>query len=112
LGGKYNIRQIFDLARFLLPWSFFPRRWHSSLFRHRPGDSTQTICQTVIAEAFREIEFPILPLVKKVDGGEVKIFRRNPKLYIRSDFDYSPYFEIIKRPFLYLDTPNSYRLLS
>lgn len=27
LGVKYNTRHVFDLARFLFPWSFFPREW-------------------------------------------------------------------------------------
>src|SRR3990167_4680097 len=27
LGIQYDVRQIFDLARFLFPWSIMPRRW-------------------------------------------------------------------------------------
>jgi hypothetical protein len=100
LGKAYNVRQIFDLARFLFPWFIMPRRWRSSLFSAHPGKSTQTVCSTMIAEAFGYIQFPILPLVKRVEGDRVQLFRRNPKLCTPSDFDYSPYFDIIKYPFL------------
>ena len=65
----------------------------------------------MIAEAFGEIQFPILPLVKEVDEGKVQLFRRNPKLYTPSDFDYSPYFDIIKYPFLDFNAHSHYRLL-
>src|SRR5436190_15687003 len=30
LGQPYNVRHLFDLTRFLLPWSILPRRWGSS----------------------------------------------------------------------------------
>jgi hypothetical protein len=100
LGTAYDVRQIFDLLRFLFPWFIMPRRWRSSLFSVNPGENTHTVCSTMIAEAFGSISFPILPLVKQVEGGEVKIYMRNPKLCVPSDFDYSPYFDIIKYPFL------------
>jgi hypothetical protein len=100
LGTSYDVRQIFDLARFLFPWFVMPRRWRSSLFSSGAGNSTHTVCSTMIAEAFGSIEFPILPLVKRIEGDRVKLYMRNPKLCTPSDFDYSPYFNIIKYPFL------------
>jgi hypothetical protein len=100
LGSAYNVRQIFDLARFLFPWLIMPRRWRSSLFSARPGKSTQTVCSTMIAEAFGSVEFPILPLVKIIEQDKVKLYLRNPKLCTPRDFDYSPYFDIIKYPFV------------
>jgi hypothetical protein len=100
LGSSYDVRQIFDLARFFFPWFILPRRWRSSLFSSKPGKSTQTVCSTMIAEAFGSVQFPILPLVKRGEGNEVKLYMRNPKLCTPSDFDYSPYFDIIKYPFL------------
>jgi len=111
LGTSYDVRQIFDLARFLFPWTIMPRRWRSSLFSARPGKSTQTVCSTMIAEAFGRIQFPILPLVKQEDGKSVQLFMRNPKLCTPSDFDYSPYFDIIKYPFLDFQHHNDQRLL-
>lgn len=100
LGTAYDVRQIFDLARFLFPWWILPRRWRSSLFKSNPGESTHTVCSTMIAEAFGSIQFPILPLVKRLEGERFKLYMRNPKLCTPSDFDYSPYFDIIKYPFL------------
>lgn len=111
LGTGYNVRQILDLARFLFPWSILPRRWRSSLFRHNAGDATHTVCSTMIAEAFAAVQFPILPLVTRGQGDDLELFRRNPKLCVPSDFDYSPYFEIIKYPFLDFSMHSSYRLL-
>ena len=54
----------------------------------------------MIAESFGSIQFPILPLVKHVEGEKVQLYMRNPRLCTPSDFDYSPYFDIIKYPFL------------
>ena len=88
-----------------------PRKWRSSLFSANPGKSTQTVCSTMIAEAFGAIKFPILPLVKRVEHGEVRLYMRNPKLCTPSDFDYSPYFDIIKYPFLDFHSYAEQRLL-
>lgn len=111
LGTRYDVRQIFDLARFLFPWSIMPRRWRSSLFSARPGKSTQTVCSTMIAESFCSVQFPILPLVKRVEADRIQLFMRNPKLCTPSDFDYSPYFDIIKYPFLDFQHHAEQRLL-
>ena len=70
----------------------------------------------MIAEAFSSIHFPILPLVKQSgisqngDNG-VQLFQRNPKLCTPRDFDYSPYFQIIKYPFVNYSYHADYRLL-
>lgn len=100
LGTAYDVRQAFDLARFLFPWFVMPRRWRSTLFSSNAGSSTHTVCSTMIAEAFGSIQFPILPLVKRFEGQSVRLYRRNPKLCTPRDFDYSPYFDIIKYPYL------------
>lgn len=111
VGTLYDIRQILDLARFLFPWTILPRRWRSTLFYHGAGTPTRTICSTMIAEAFDAVAFPIVPLVKRIEGNTVKLFRRNPLLCTPKDFDYSPFFEIIKYPFLDLTTHSSFCLV-
>lgn len=98
LGRKYDFRQIFDLARFLFPWGLFPRRWRSSLFQHNALQLTEDICASMIADAFHSIEYPILPLVRQDDEKNLELIERNPRLFTPSDFDYSPYFNIIKYP--------------
>ncbi len=110
LGTDYDMRQIFDLARFLVPWSILPRRWRSSLFIQHAGQSTKTVCSTMIAEAFSSIDFPILPVVKQHEESGVELYVRNPRLFTPRDFDYSPYFEIIKYPFISF-VENAYRHL-
>ena len=111
LGVDYDVRQIIDLARLLFPWSFLPRRWRSTLFKHNPGRSTRTVCSTMIAEAFAFVQFPILPLVKQSEDDKVQMFRRNPKLCTPSDFDFSPYFKIIKYPFVDIQYHEDHHLL-
>lgn len=107
----YDIRQILDLARFLFPWWIMPRRWRSSLFNHNAGSVTKTVCSTLIAEAFGFVQFPILPLVKLDEHNNVQLYRRNAKLTVPSLFDYSPYFDIIKYPFLDYERHENYHLL-
>ncbi len=99
LGMEYNVRHIFDLLRLLLPWSIIPKRIGSTIFNTNPGEATKQICSTLLAEAFSSVRFPILPHIKKTeDGNKVEYILRNPRLYTPSDFDYSPYFDIIKYP--------------
>ena len=108
LGSEYNVRHILDLARFLFPWSLLPRRWRSSLFNHNADIPTKQICSAMIAEAFYSVRFPILPLIHKLADGKIELIPRNPRLYTPSDFDYSPYFEIIKYPFFELSEHTVY----
>lgn len=102
LGTQYDVRQILDLARLLMPWSLLPRRFRSTLFGWSPGQYTKTVCSSMIAEAFGSIQYPILPLVKKLDQGRMRLFQRNPRLTVPADFDYSPYFDVIKFPYVEL----------
>lgn len=97
LGKDYDLRQIFDLARFLFPWTILPRRWRSSLFEAGAGDSTKLVCSTMIANAFQRVNFPIVPIVNTV-GEKLSFKKQNTRLITPRDFDYSPYFEIIKYP--------------
>ncbi len=107
----YNVRQFLDLARFLFPYGILPRRWRSSLFEHNTGVPTQTVCSTMIAEAFREVNFPILPLLVSGKEEKMKLKECNEKLITPRHFDYSPYFEIVKYPRLGFDELAIYRRL-
>lgn len=108
LGKRYNVRQILDLARFVLPWSILPRRWGSSLFKTPTGEPESGVCSTMIAEAFHSVHFPILPALSPDESVGVKLIQRNPHLFTPKDFDYSPYFEIIKYPFFNPEQPTPY----
>ncbi|QIW09724.1 YiiX/YebB-like N1pC/P60 family cysteine hydrolase [Francisella sp. LA112445] len=98
LGLPYDNQQVFDLARFFCPWWILPRKWHSSLFNHNAQNPTKLTCSLLIATAFIKAKFPILPLLEKTTDGKLKVHTRNPRLFVPSDFDYSPFFEIIKYP--------------
>jgi len=110
LGKPYDIRHIFDLLRLLLPWKLLPRHWGSSIFKIKKN-SPNEICSSLIAKAFESVSFPILPIVQLADGDKVTMHHRNPNLFIPKDFDYSPYFQIIKYPMFCVDQHPSYRKL-
>ncbi len=117
LGRQYSIRHILDLLRFLFPWGFWPRRYRSSLFSQNALKPTEEICSSMLAEAYASVKFPILPLVKPVEDDDdearqdYELIRRNPRLFTPSDFDYSPYFDIIKYPIFNLGGAPAYRNL-
>lgn len=102
LGRQYDSRQIFDLVLFMLANPFIPSRWHSNLFRNsNPDVTTKEICSTMIAQAFASVKFPILPVATTDNDTNKKILKFeecNPKLITPREFDYSPYFDIIKYP--------------
>src|SRR3990167_3919823 len=108
LGQPYNVRQLLDLARFLLPWTILPRRWGSSLFRTSSGEPEGGVCSSLIAEAFSSVRFPIRPFAKADKEQGLELFPRNPQLFVPKDFYFSPYFEIIKYPLFNPDEPLPY----
>jgi hypothetical protein len=109
LGMRYSVRHIFDLARLMFPWGIMPRRWRSSLFVHNALKPTEEICSSLIASSFQSVHFPIIPEIIHDKSG-LTLVSRNPQLYTPRDFDYSPYFDIIKYPLLPLGE-GMYRLL-
>ncbi|MGB7756502.1 MAG: YiiX/YebB-like N1pC/P60 family cysteine hydrolase [Salinisphaera sp.] len=98
-GTPYDMRQILDLLRFFLPYGILPRHWRSSLFEAGHGDMIRAICSTLLANAFASVHYPILPTIHRGENGEMVFVRRNGRLITPRDFDYSPYFDIIKYPF-------------
>ena len=111
LGKDYNVRQIMDLARFMFPYWFLPKRWRSSLFEHNPGRPTKTVCSTMMAEAFAKVRFPIIPVIHQDKEGKLTLIRANSKLITPRDFDHSPYFDVIKYPIIDFDELGIYRKL-
>jgi hypothetical protein len=99
IGMPYDMRQILDLLRFMFPYGLLPRRWRSSLFEAMPGEITRAVCSTLIAEAFARVHFPILPVIHRGAGDNYRFYRRDARLMTPRDFDYSPYFDIVKYPF-------------
>jgi hypothetical protein len=110
-GITRNVRQIMDLARFMFPYWFLPKRWRSTLFEHHVGRPTKTVCSTMIAEAFSKVRFPIIPVIHQDKDGQLSLIRNNSKLVTPRDFDHSPYFDVIKYPILDFDELGIYRKL-
>lgn len=111
LGYQYDVRQLFDMARFFLPYPLIPKRWRTTLFEHHAGRHTRTVCSTLLADAFASVHYPILPFINRDAQGETRFYRRSPKLFAPRDFDYSPYFDVIKYPYLELNEIELYRRL-
>jgi len=106
LGMDYDIRQILDLGRYMSTNPIIPKKWKSSLFNK---DSNQMLCSTLIAQAFDSVKYPILPIIKEDDSGNITLYNRNNKLCVPKDFDSSPYFQIIKFPKFPIVSKNNYR---
>jgi hypothetical protein len=105
LGVQYDMRNIFDLARYLLPTPPVPARWRRRMIALGSGEPTRAICSALIAEAFGRVRYPILPRIEAVasEPRGVSRFRKREILHIRHyslyapvDFDLSPYFRIVK----------------
>ena len=104
-GTQYDMRNIVDLARYLLPTPPVPTSWRRRMIAFGSGDPTRAICSTLIAEAFGKVRYPILPRVEQIalERGGISRFRQQEILHIRhhslyapADFDLSPYFRIVK----------------
>ncbi|MCL7940246.1 lipo-like protein [Halomonas sp. ATCH28] len=94
VGHRYDLRNILDLARYLLPLPPVPTPWRRHLLGLGSGDPTRAICSTLIAEAFQSIRYPILPIPV---AGQARVFRRrHHTLFTPRDFDLSPWFEVVK----------------
>lgn len=111
LGTSYDFRQLLDLGRFMLPYAIIPRRWRSTLFEHNAGIPTKTVCSTMITSAFSSVHYPIRPVIHRQEDGRLRMYKRNARLSVPSDYDYSPYFEIVKYPVLGVDDIGVYRQL-
>jgi hypothetical protein len=115
IGLKYDRRNFWDLMRYLLPFHLIPTSLRDDALHFGSGRATETICSTLLAEAFGQVGFPILPtpvrrkphtlgerLRQQVLGRPTRraysglLRARHPTLCVPRDFDLSPYFEIVK----------------
>jgi len=104
LGHQYDLKNVFDLVRYLILPTPMPTRWRRKMLTLGSGDPTRAICSTLIAQAFQSIRYPILPEIDYQQGKDQKgrkyyrqtLTARHHSLFVPRDFDVSPYFEIIK----------------
>ncbi len=110
LGTRYATRNALALARYFFPVSLIPARWRRRALELGDDVTKQVICSTLIARAFHNVGFPILPAVepaRELSGGRLRdwlrqrpyphVFHREPcALITPRDFDLSPYFDVVK----------------
>jgi hypothetical protein len=104
LGHAYDLKNITDLARYLLPTPPVPTRWRRRLLALGSGEPTRAICSTLVAQCFQSVRYPILPRIESLpaDDPECKncirtiMHIRHHSLFAPRDFDLSPYFAVVK----------------
>lgn len=98
IGLKYDLKNLIDLGRYLVPLPV-PKRWRRRMIALGSGDPTRLICSALIAQAFMDVGYPILPVITPLESDHARkeIFHiRDSSLYTPRDFDISPFFDVIK----------------
>jgi hypothetical protein len=104
IGNRYDLRNVIDLARYLLQTPPVPLGMRRGMLALGSGDPTRAICSTLIAQAFQSVRYPILPVIEQRRSESPdcpacieEIARiRHHSLFVPRDFDVSPYFQIVK----------------
>lgn len=103
LGHTYDMKNLFDLARYLFPTPPLPRRWRRRALALGSGEPSKAICSSLIAQAFQSVRYPILADTKRrktdphaADYNREILYIRHYSLYMPRDFDISPYFQVVK----------------
>lgn len=104
LGQTYDLKNIIDLARYLIRRPPVPHPWRRRLIALGSGDPSKAICSSLIAQAFQKVRYPILPDTRTIDesdpAGRARkrevMHIRHHSLFTPRDFDLSPYFKIVK----------------
>jgi hypothetical protein len=104
LGQRYDLKNVVDLARYLIRTPPVPTRWRRRMIALGSGDPTRAICSTLIAQAFQSIGYPILPEItlEKLDDPDCNncyrelLHIRHHSLFAPRDFDVSPFFAVVK----------------
>ncbi|MGL4243641.1 MAG: YiiX/YebB-like N1pC/P60 family cysteine hydrolase [Beijerinckiaceae bacterium] len=109
IGELYDVKNVVDLLRYLMPHPPVPVRFRRRLLALGSGDPTRFICSTLIAQAFHVVQYPILPRVEVIrkEGAEREAEMlleeihhiRHFSLYTPRDFDISPFFSVVKPTF-------------
>lgn len=103
IGNSYDLKNITDLARYLIPTPPVPTKVRRRMLALGSGDPTRAICSTLIAQAYQQIKYPILPALIKGENDQLIEYDERETFHIRHyslfaprDFDLSPYFQVVK----------------
>ncbi len=106
IGMQYDLKNVFDLARYIFPVIPVPSRLRRRMIALGSGDPTRAICSTLLARSFQEVSYPVLPRISRIDGAEDGcpsrsqqreiMHIRHHSLYAPRDFDLSPFFQVVK----------------
>ncbi len=103
LGKNYDLKHIFDLARYLLPTPPVPVRFRRRMIALGSGDPSRAICSTLVAQSYQLVGYPILPDIPATESNREDWYIEQEILHIRHhslftprDFDVSPFFRIVK----------------
>ncbi len=117
IGLRYDLRNVVELAIYLIGLTLLPARFRRRVLRFGSGSSGEVICSSLIGRLFREVGFPVLPSVthpkapgeperqrnrwlkawsKRRARRQSVYRRRHPTLLMPRDFDVSPFFEVVK----------------
>lgn len=98
LGHRYDLKNIFDLMRYLVQNPAIPPRYRRQLITLGSGEPTRAICSTLIAAAFQSINYPILPrpYLEEPTNDKIEYWQRHYTHFVPRDFDQSPYFRVVK----------------
>ena len=99
IGHTYDLKNVIDLARYLLPQPPVPKRFRRRMLALGSGDPTRAICSTLIAEAYQSIRYPVLPMIETLqESGTAReiLHIKHYSLFAPRDFDVSPYFQVVK----------------
>jgi hypothetical protein len=104
LGHTYDLKNLVDLARYLLPMPPVPSRLRRRMIMLGSGEPTKAICSSLIAQAFHSVHYPILPIVTRRHSANAECADyieeihevRHHSLYAPRDFDISPFFQVVK----------------
>lgn len=103
VGNSYDLKNIFDLARYLIRSPPLPSSVKRRFLELGSGEPTKAICSTLLAQAFGAIQYPILPDIGHApapdaddDADTEVLHHRHHSLYLPRDFDVSPFFNVVK----------------
>lgn len=103
IGLQYDMRNVYDLLRYLFPSPPIPIRWRRRMLTFGSGDPTRAICSSMIAQAFQSVNFPILPTIEMIRASGANHWQhkevwhiRHYSMFMPRDFDLSPYFAVVK----------------